>query len=58
VGDVLTMEFSVPEGKHPIKVTGKIRGKDPTGRTSIEFINPAEASRELIREYIYGKVTE
>jgi len=58
VGDVLSMEFNMPEGKHPIKVTGKIRGKDATGRTSIEFTNSGEASRELIREYIYGRITE
>jgi len=58
VGDVLALEFSMPEARHPIKVTGKIRGKDASGRTSIEFIDPTEASRELIREYIYGKVTE
>jgi CheY-like chemotaxis protein len=58
VGDALTLEFNMPEAKQPIKVTGKIRGKDASGRTSIEFIDPAEASRELIREYIYGKITE
>jgi hypothetical protein len=58
VGDTLSLEFNMPEAKHTIKVTGKIRGKDATGRTSIEFIDPAEASREIIREYMYGKITE
>ena len=63
VGDVLTvgsmnsMEVR-PEAKHSLKVTGKIRGKDASGRTSIEFIDPTEASREIIREYMYGKITE
>jgi CheY-like chemotaxis protein len=58
VGDTLSLEFSMPDARHTIKVTGKIRGKDATGRTSIEFITPAEASREIIREYMYGKITE
>jgi len=58
VGDTLSLEFSMPDARHTIKVTGKVRGKDATGRTSIEFINPAEASREIIREYMYGKITE
>jgi hypothetical protein len=48
----------MPEAKHSLKVTGKIRGKDASGRTSIEFIDPTEASREIIREYMYGKITE
>jgi len=57
-GNVLTLEFNMPESKQPIRVTGKIRSKDASGRTSIEFIDPSEASRGVIREYIYGKVTE
>jgi CheY-like chemotaxis protein len=58
VGDQITLEFNMPEAKEPIKVTGKIRNKDASGRTSIEFIDPTEASRGVIREYIYGKITE
>ena len=58
VNDVLTLEFSIPDVKRPIKVTGQIRVKDPSGRTSIEFIDPLESGRDLIREYIYGKVIE
>jgi hypothetical protein len=58
VNDVLTLEFTMPGAKQLIKVTGRIRGKDTSGRTSIQFIDPTEASREVIREYIYGKVTE
>jgi hypothetical protein len=48
----------MPDVKQPIKVTGKIRGKEASGRTSIEFIIPSEAGREVIREYVYGKITE
>jgi len=58
VGDTLTLEFALPEAKRPIRVTGKIRGKDSGGRTAIEFTDANEASRSLIRDYIYGKVTE
>ena len=58
IGDVLTLEFSMPDTRQAIKVTGKIRGKDASGRTSIEFIDPSEVSRGVIREYIHGKVTE
>jgi CheY-like chemotaxis protein len=58
VNDVLTLEFSIPDVKRPIKVTGQIRRKDPSGRTSIEFVDPLESGRDLIREYIYGKVIE
>jgi len=58
VGDALTLEFELPEAKRPIRVTGKIRGKDPSGFTSIEFTEVNEVSRSLIRDYVYGKVTE
>jgi len=58
VGDLLTLEFNMPDARQPIKVTGKIRGKDPSGRTSIEFVDSSEASRGVIREYICGKITE
>lgn len=58
VDDTVSLEFNMPDVKDAIKVTGKVRGKETSGRTSIEFINPTEASRGLIREYIFGKVTE
>jgi CheY-like chemotaxis protein len=58
VNDVLTLEFSIPDVKRPIKVTGQIRVKDPSGRTAVEFIDPLESGRDAIREYIYGKVNE
>jgi hypothetical protein len=58
VGDVLTLEFNMPDVKKPIKVTGRIRVKEASGRTSIEFIDPSEAGRDVIREYVYSKVTE
>jgi CheY-like chemotaxis protein len=58
VGEIVTLEFNLPDVKQPIKVTGKICGKEASGRTSVEFIKPSEASREAIREYISGKITE
>jgi CheY-like chemotaxis protein len=58
VEDVLTLEFNMPDTKQPIKVTSKIRGKEASGRTSVEFIDPTESGREVIREYVYGKITE
>jgi hypothetical protein len=58
VAEVLTLEFNLPDVAQPIKVTGKIRDKDASGRTSIEFIDPSEVGRGLIREYVYGKITE
>jgi len=58
VDDAVTLEFSMPDVRQPIKVSGKIRGKEASGRTSIEFIDPSEASRVVIREYIFGKITE
>ena len=58
VDDVLTLEFNMPDVKKPIKVTGRIRVKEAAGRTSIEFINPSDAGRDVIREYIHDKVTE
>ena len=56
--DVLALEFNMPDLKKPIKVTGRIRVKEAAGRTSIEFINPSDAGRDVIREYIHDKVTE
>jgi hypothetical protein len=58
VDEVLTLEFNMPDVKQPIKVTGKIRVKEASGRTSIEFMDPSESAREVIREYVYGKITE
>jgi c-di-GMP-binding flagellar brake protein YcgR len=58
VDEVLTLEFNMPDAMQPIKVTGKIRGKEASGRTSIEFIDPSETGREVIREYVYRKITE
>jgi len=58
VDDVLSLEFNMPDVKKPVKVTGRIRVKEAAGRTSIEFINPSDAGRDVIREYIHGKVTE
>ncbi|MGD0458997.1 MAG: response regulator [Terriglobia bacterium] len=58
VDDVLALEFNMPDVKKPIKVTGRIRVKEAAGRTSIEFINPSDAGRDVIREYIHDKVTE
>ena len=58
VDDLVTLEFNMPEVKQPVKVSGKIRGKEASGRTSIEFVTPSEASRAVIREYIYSKITE
>ena len=58
VDDVLALEFNMPDVKKPVKVTGRIRVKEAAGRTSIEFINPSDAGRDVIREYIHDKVTE
>ena len=58
VDDVLTVEFSMPDAKKTVKVTGQIRVKEPLGHTAIEFTEPLESGRDAIREYIYGKVTE
>ena len=58
IGELIRLEFSLPDARQPIKVTGKIRGKEPSGRTSIEFTDTTEASRALIRDYVYGKITE
>jgi CheY-like chemotaxis protein len=58
VDDILTLEFTLPEGTKPIKVTGKIRGKEASGRTSVEFIDRSEIGREVIREYVSSKITE
>jgi CheY-like chemotaxis protein len=58
VDDVVALEFNLPDVKKPIKVTGKIRVKEASGRTSIEFIDPSDAGRDVIREYIHGKIKE
>jgi CheY-like chemotaxis protein len=58
VDDVLTLEFNMPDLKKAIKVTGKVRVKEASGRTSIEFTDPRDAGRDVIREYIHDKITE
>jgi CheY-like chemotaxis protein len=58
VADVLTLEFNMPGVKQAIKITGKVLEKDASGSTSIEFIDPAEAGREVIREFVYSRITE
>jgi CheY-like chemotaxis protein len=58
VDDVLALEFNMPDLKKPIKLTGKIRVKEASGRTSIDFVDARDAGRDVIREYIHDKVTE
>ena len=58
VDDVLGLEFNLPDAKKPIKVSGKVRAKEASGRTSIEFIKSSDDGRDAIREYIHGKVLE
>jgi len=58
VGEALRLEFNLPDARQPIKVTGTIRGKESTGRTSLEFTEASEASRALIRDYVFGKTAE
>jgi hypothetical protein len=58
VGDILEMEFNLPEIKELVKVSGSLRLKEPSGRTSIEFIKPPEVSRNAIREFVCGKIKE
>jgi CheY-like chemotaxis protein len=58
LADVLSLEFNMPDVTQPIKVIGKVRNKDASGVTSIEFMDPSEGSRRVIREYVYSKVTE
>jgi CheY-like chemotaxis protein len=58
VDDVLALEFNMPDVKQPIKVSGKVRAKEASGRTSIEFIDASDSGRDAIREYIQGKITE
>jgi CheY-like chemotaxis protein len=58
VDDVLILEFAVPDAKRPVRVTGKVLVVELTGRTSIQFTNPLEPGRDLVREYIYGKISE
>lgn len=58
VGDILEMEFNLPGIKEPVKVAGSLRLKEPSGRTSIEFITPPDVSRNAIREFVCGKIKE
>jgi CheY-like chemotaxis protein len=58
VAEVLTFEFNMPDVTQPIRVTGKVRDKDASGSISIEFIDPSEVGRGVIREYVYSKITE
>jgi len=58
VDELISLEFNMPDAKDAIRVAGKIRGKEVSGRSSVEFIDPSETSRGVIREYIYSKVTE
>ena len=58
IDDIVTLEFTLPEAKRPVKVTGKVRAKEASGRTSIEFTDSTEAGREAIREYVTSKVME
>jgi CheY-like chemotaxis protein len=58
VDDVLALEFNMPDAGEPIRVTGKVRIKEASGRTSVELIDPSEPGREVIREYVYSKITE
>lgn len=54
----LELEFNLPDVKKPIKVLGKVRLKEASGRTSLEFTNPFDADRDAIREFVSSKIKE
>jgi CheY-like chemotaxis protein len=58
VDDFLVMEFNLPDVKKAIEVTGKVRAKEASGQTSLEFTDPSELGREAIRDFVQGKVKE
>ncbi len=58
VDDVLELEFNLPDLKKPIKVNGKVRLKETSGRTSVEFTNPSDAGRDAIREFVASRIKE
>jgi CheY-like chemotaxis protein len=58
IDDVLELEFNLPDVKKPIKVHGKVRLKEASGRTSVEFTNPLDAGRDAIREFVSSKIKE
>jgi CheY-like chemotaxis protein len=58
VDDVLELEFSLPDLRKPVNVNGKVRVKEASGRTSVEFVELSDAERQAIREFIHDKVKE
>lgn len=58
IDDVLELEFNLPDVKKPVKVLGKVRVKEPSGLTSVEFTNPLDSGRDAIREYISSRIKE
>jgi CheY-like chemotaxis protein len=57
-GQVLRLEFSMPNRKKPLRPRAKVLRRDPPDRIAVQFtaIEPEEV--EAIRDYIFGRTEE
>lgn len=56
VGEILELEFKLPNFPEPLKLQGKVVRKGPPDRTAVQFLDLLESNREALQDFIAGKV--
>jgi CheY-like chemotaxis protein len=57
-GQVLRLEFSMPNRKKPLRPLAKILRQEPHGRFALQFTAIEHDETEAIRDYIFGRPEE
>jgi CheY-like chemotaxis protein len=58
VGQVIRLEFRMPNRKTPMKLQGKVLRKEPPDRIAVYFAEIGPGEQECIRDFIFGKGEE
>lgn len=56
-GDIVELEFALPGAPEPLRLLGKVAWKVPDGM-ALEFIEPEEAERQALLDYIEAQTKE
>lgn len=57
-GQVLRLEFCMPNRKKPLRPRAKVLRKDPPDRSAVQFTAIEPDEMEAIRDYIFGRTEE
>jgi CheY-like chemotaxis protein len=58
MGGIVELQFTLPNLPRPLKIRAKVVRKEPSDRTSFEFIQLSTAEQEAIQHYVFEGVAE